>query len=98
VTGDSETAPNPAADDQGEIVLSASSPDEEALVLGAKYFGFEFVNRQEGVTRLLVRDMAGPLEAVGAAVEEKYEVLRELPFNSDRKRMSVIVRCVAGNK
>lgn len=29
-------------------MLSASSPDDEALVLGAKYFGFEFVNRIDG--------------------------------------------------
>ncbi|CAM9975794.1 unnamed protein product, partial [Hapterophycus canaliculatus] len=28
-----------------QVILSASSPDDEALVLGAKYFGFEFVNR-----------------------------------------------------
>ncbi|CAN0099307.1 unnamed protein product, partial [Sphacelaria rigidula] len=28
-----------------QTVLSASSPDDEALVLGAKYFGFEFAER-----------------------------------------------------
>lgn len=28
-----------------QIVLSASSPDDEALVLGAKYFGVEFTER-----------------------------------------------------
>lgn len=28
-----------------QVVLSASSPDDEALVLGAKYFGVEFAER-----------------------------------------------------
>ncbi|CAN0348527.1 unnamed protein product [Discosporangium mesarthrocarpum] len=28
-----------------QVVLSASSPDDEALVLGAKYFGVEFTDR-----------------------------------------------------
>ncbi|CAM9795377.1 unnamed protein product [Chrysoparadoxa australica] len=37
----------------GEVMLSASSPDDEALVLGAKYFGVEFVNRVDTTAVLL---------------------------------------------
>ncbi|KAG5183758.1 hypothetical protein JKP88DRAFT_198883 [Tribonema minus] len=75
----------------GEVVLSASSPDDEALVLGAKYFGFEFLDRADTtalIRRTVVHAPEGDIE--------RYEVLHVLPFNSDRKRMSVIVRCPDG--
>ena len=35
-----------------EVHLSASSPDDEALVCGAKFFGFEFVDRKQGIATL----------------------------------------------
>jgi phospholipid-transporting ATPase len=64
-----------------EITLSASSPDEQALVAGAGFFGYEFVNRSPGVAHVKVR---------GAV--QKYEMLDILEFNSTRKRMSTIIR------
>ena len=60
----------------------ASSPDELALVEGAKDQGFTFVNRDaQKIITLLTPD--GELE---------YELLNVLEFTSFRKRMSVIVR------
>ncbi|KAF4325034.1 hypothetical protein BBO99_00000641 [Phytophthora kernoviae] len=64
-----------------EITLSASSPDEQALVAGAGYFGYEFVNRSPGIAHVKVR-----------GVPHKYEILDVLEFNSTRKRMSTIIR------
>ncbi|CAN0077729.1 unnamed protein product, partial [Ectocarpus fasciculatus] len=47
-------------EDTDEVMLSASSPDDEALVLGAKYFGFEFVNRIDSSAILHTWDVAEP--------------------------------------
>ncbi|CAI5705963.1 unnamed protein product [Peronospora effusa] len=61
--------------------LSASSPDEQALVAAAACFGYKFVAR-------------GPVAGhrVGA-----YEILEVLEFNSTRKRMSVILKGPSGD-
>ncbi|CAN0038698.1 unnamed protein product [Pylaiella littoralis] len=75
-----------------EIVLSASSPDDEALVLGAKYFGVEFTERVDTSAVIQRTPMPGPLASSGNPVKETHDVLRILGFNSVRKRMSVIVR------
>ncbi|KAG6609563.1 Phospholipid-transporting ATPase [Phytophthora cinnamomi] len=64
-----------------EVTLSASSPDEQALVAGAGYFGYEFVNRSPGVAHVKVR-----------GIVQKYEMLDVLEFNSTRKRMSTVIR------
>ncbi|RHY32050.1 hypothetical protein DYB32_002918 [Aphanomyces invadans] len=68
--------------DSGEIRLSASSPDEQALVAGAQYMGYKFESRAVGKAIL---DVAG----VG---KKSYDILEVLEFNSTRKRMSVVVR------
>ncbi|VDP00822.1 unnamed protein product [Soboliphyme baturini] len=71
--------------DPSEITYRASSPDEGALVRGAKNIGFVFHTRTP--------------EAVFFTVlgrEERYEVLNVLEFTSDRKRMSVIFRNCEG--
>ncbi|CAM9108152.1 unnamed protein product [Ectocarpus sp. 8 AP-2014] len=47
-------------EDTDEVMLSASSPDDEALVLGAKYFGFEFVNRIDSSAILHTWDVSTP--------------------------------------
>ncbi|KAG0565462.1 hypothetical protein KC19_8G192100 [Ceratodon purpureus] len=65
----------------------AESPDEAALVVAAKQFGFFFYKRTP--TTLHVRETHGP----GAEpVDVKYQLLNVLEFSSARKRMSVIVR------
>ncbi|KAL6054974.1 Phospholipid-transporting ATPase [Balamuthia mandrillaris] len=63
------------------IVYQASSPDEAALVAGAQRFGFEFIARTPAQLCLRVDE-----------TEEEWELLNILEFNSDRKRMSVLVR------
>ena len=68
-------------EETGEIRLSASSPDDEALVCGAKFFGFEFVDRTEGLA--VIRLSNGDLK--------QYQIIEMIEFNSDRKRMSVVV-------
>ncbi|XP_063815685.1 phospholipid-transporting ATPase IC-like [Pseudophryne corroboree] len=72
--------------DGGEIVYQAASPDEGALVTAARNFGFVFLSRTQSTITI------SELEKVVT-----YEVLALLDFNSDRKRMSVIVREPGGN-
>lgn len=67
-------------------MYNASSPDELALVNGMRYFGFEFRDRDEQDNILV--DFAGQ--------ELKYKLLHVLEFSSDRKRMSVVVKCPDG--
>jgi len=68
-----------------EKKLSASSPDEAALVDAAAYLGIEFVNKQHQTVTL--RDSF-------ESSQPKYEVLEVLEFSSARKRMSVVVQDV----
>jgi phospholipid-transporting ATPase len=72
-------------DDTNTVTLSASSPDEQALVSGASYFGYEFISRSPGFAHLKLHN-----------TEVKYEILDVLEFNSTRKRMSTIVRHPSG--
>uniref|UniRef100_A0A672G457 Phospholipid-transporting ATPase n=1 Tax=Salarias fasciatus TaxID=181472 RepID=A0A672G457_SALFA len=70
-------------DDQ--IIYQASSPDEGALVKGAKGLGFVFTARTPHSVII---------EARGK--EMSYELLNVLEFSSNRKRMSVVVRTPDG--
>ncbi|NXD01031.1 AT8B3 ATPase, partial [Certhia familiaris] len=69
-------------EDRGDqLVYQAASPDEEALVLAARNLGYVFLSRtQDSIT---IRELGST---------RTYEVLAMLDFNSDRKRMSVLVR------
>eukprot|EP00966_Prymnesium_polylepis_P108489 2511487-Prymnesium_polylepis.3 len=69
----------------GEVELSASSPDEQAFVAAAEYFGFEYLARDAQKGLVTIRDkMANATYAV--------ELLEVFPYESSRKRMSVVVR------
>ncbi|EQC33287.1 hypothetical protein SDRG_09268 [Saprolegnia diclina VS20] len=70
-------------DDATKSPYVASSPDEQALVSGAKYFGFEFIERTPGMIAIKTPFDDAP---------ERYEILEVFEFNSTRKRMSVVVR------
>ncbi|NXU41547.1 AT8B3 ATPase, partial [Drymodes brunneopygia] len=74
-------------EDRGDqLVYQAASPDEEALVLAARNLGYVFLGRtQDSIT---VRELGRT---------RTYEVLAMLDFNSDRKRMSVLVRDPQGS-
>jgi len=68
---------------------SASSPDELALVEGAKSLGFEFLSLdQNGIMAIRVPHDNEEL---------RFELLNILEFNSTRKRMSVIIRDLQTN-
>lgn len=72
--------------ESGEVRLSASSPDEQALVAGAAFMGFKFENRSVGKATIEVHGK-----------RQVFDVLDVLEFNSTRKRMSVVVRAPNGN-
>ncbi|MEW5306198.1 MAG: hypothetical protein WDW36_008682 [Sanguina aurantia] len=71
--------------DEEKIRYECESPDEAALVVAAKVFGFFFYKRTN--TSVFVR------ERTRSGVKDvEYEVLNVLEFNSTRKRQSVIIR------
>ena len=63
--------------------FNSSSPDEIALLEGAKAQGYEFIGKREG-NKMIVRVPSGD--------ELSYTLLNVLEFNSTRKRMSVVLR------
>ncbi|GAA6077011.1 phospholipid-transporting ATPase IC isoform X1, partial [Tachysurus ichikawai] len=69
----------------GELVYQAASPDEGALVTAARCFGFVFLSRTQDT--ITISEMGK---------EATYEMLALLDFNSDRKRMSVVLRLPDG--
>ena len=69
--------------DPSAIRYEAESPDEAALVVAAKVFGFFFFKRSS--TSVTVRERLPE-----GIFETTYEVLNVLEFNSTRKRMSII--------
>ena len=68
--------------DKNKGVYNAASPDEQALVEGAKEQGYEFLGRETDNV-IVVRDSQG--------YTLRYKVLNVLEFNSTRKRMSIIL-------
>uniref|UniRef100_F6SH00 Phospholipid-transporting ATPase n=1 Tax=Ciona intestinalis TaxID=7719 RepID=F6SH00_CIOIN len=81
------------SEDTGKIRYEAESPDEAALVYAAHAYGCVLAHRssqggRESVTVTLPNG-EGKL---------KFEVLHKLPFDSTRKRMSVIVRDPRNNE
>ena len=69
-------------DNNGEIIYQGSSPDEVSLVKGAALLGFKYKSKIKGV--LTIEDEIN-------RSEKHYEIKMVLPFDSFRKRMSVIV-------
>ncbi|MEW5306196.1 MAG: hypothetical protein WDW36_008680 [Sanguina aurantia] len=71
--------------EEHSIKYECESPDEAALVVAAKVFGFFFYKRTN--TSVFVR------ERTRSGVKDvEYQVLNVLEFNSTRKRQSVIIR------
>ena len=65
-----------------EVIYEAESPDEAALVKAARLYGYVLLSRSPDKVTLYI-----PGEG-----EVTYEVLHVLPFDSSRKRMSIVVR------
>ena len=86
--------------------LQSESPDEDALVAAAGELGWLFIGRKPGViiiqkTGLKKNDENNTKNAnmklnVSGGVE--YELLATIPFDNDRKRMSVIIRRLSDRK
>ena len=64
-----------------EVQYQASSPDELALVQSASSLGVKLLDKIDNLTYIEVLKSS-----------ETWEILVEIPFTSDRKRMSVITR------
>lgn len=71
---------------EGQITYQAASPDEAALVAAAKCLGFIFHSRSPKAIEVMIN-----------GVNFEYQILNVIEFNSDRKRMTVIVRTQEGN-
>jgi phospholipid-transporting ATPase len=67
----------------GKQVMQAASPDELALVQGSVDVGFKFVEKTNDSIKIEIEYLKK---------FEKYTVLAEFPFDSTRKRMSLIVQ------
>ncbi|XP_075055021.1 phospholipid-transporting ATPase IB isoform X2 [Mixophyes fleayi] len=72
--------------DGDTIIYQASSPDEGALVKGARKLGYTFTGRTPDSVII---------DAMGT--EQSFEILNVLEFSSNRKRMSVIVLTPSGH-
>jgi phospholipid-transporting ATPase len=77
--------------DESDLKYSASSPDELALVKGSKEVGITYIKRTANVITIRVGES-------NTGVIEDYEALVEFPFDSTRKRMSLIVKHQATGK
>lgn len=75
----------PEYDEKETLSYQASSPDEAALVDGAKDLGYLFHTRRPKSVSISVNGH-----------NQEYEILAVNEFNSTRKRMSVLVRCPNG--
>ena len=69
------------------IAYNASSPDELALVNGARHMGFAFRERDEEGDLIIDIDRPGKEHE-----EMKYKLLNLIEFDSARKRMTVVVK------
>ncbi|OTF73116.1 phospholipid-transporting ATPase VB-like protein [Euroglyphus maynei] len=76
-------AKNRISEEGGIPCYESESPDEVALVTAAYHYQYRLVRR--------VRDLVTVLLPNNVLV--RYKVLYTIPFDSDRKRMSVIVEC-----
>eukprot|EP01012_Entosiphon_sulcatum_P006218 TRINITY_DN1291_c0_g1_i1.p1 TRINITY_DN1291_c0_g1~~TRINITY_DN1291_c0_g1_i1.p1 ORF type:complete len:1838 (+),score=333.22 TRINITY_DN1291_c0_g1_i1:867-6380(+) len=71
--------------DESSVSYSSESPDEEALVIGAGSLDFVMKERTSDSITIEV-----------AGKEDVWQLLNVLPFDSQRKRMSVVCRSSAG--
>lgn len=76
------------ADEDDPIEYQAASPDELALVTAARDMGYVVFNRNANT--LTIKTYPDGFEE--EPVLEDYEILNYIEFNSNRKRMSVLVR------
>lgn len=66
----------------------AVSPDELGAVLGSGQMGYTCVERSKERVKIQI---------AFSKREEEYEILKEMPFDSKRKKQSIVLRRVGGN-
>lgn len=74
--------------DSGVRNLKASSPDEIALVKYGEHLGYYLANRSNRLIEIV--NIKG--------ISEKYEILYNFPFTSERRRMGIVVRDLNSRK
>lgn len=87
-TNNSNSGASGCDEDELEIEYQASSPDELALVQAACDMGFILFERKQKIVKLKTY----PDGFDHSPEYTSYEILDVIEFNSDRKRMSVIVK------
>lgn len=80
---------NPITTNQYE----AESPDELALVNSAYAYGFVLENRNPNTVLININE-----PNIGVNSPTEYEILKVLPFDSNRKCMSIVVRKIGGHE
>ena len=70
-----------------QITYNASSPDELALVNGARFLGVTYLGRDSSNNNVFTVGIKGQ--------EKSYELLNVIEFNSTRKRMTSVFRDLA---
>ncbi|RSL96791.1 hypothetical protein CEP52_011286 [Fusarium oligoseptatum] len=81
----------PEVTDNGDIEYQGSSPDEVALVRAAKEMGFIVTQRSSQSVTISI------LESNGEPDVQLFQILDVIEFDSDRKRMSIILQCPDGH-
>ena len=74
---------------EDKICYQSTFPDDIALVKGAQQLGYEFQNRN--YSNLSIKNYINH-------TIYNFEILISIPFNSDRKRMSILVRDINNEK
>ena len=74
--------------ENGVIELNASSPDEQAFVAGSYLMGIQFLGMDYGTNQIR-------LNILGQEIS--LQVLHVIPYESSRKRMSIIVQFPDGS-
>jgi len=84
-----ECVPETISTSSGETITfyQGPSPDEVTLVDFAKYQGFDFQQQADSYSLMEMN-----LACLSECPESRYQVYRRMEFNSDRKRMSVLLR------
>jgi magnesium-transporting ATPase (P-type) len=78
----------PEKTDKG-IIYQGSSPDDVALVKGAAQIGIKFISKDFNELKIYNRLFNS---------KSYWELVEEMPFDSNRKRMSVIIKNKSTNE
>lgn len=76
--------------DAGFLSYNASSPDELALVNGARFLGVTYIGRDDTDNSVFKVDYKGQIRT--------FELLNTIEFSSSRKRMTSVFRDLASDK